>query len=168
MKFPSREQERPGAPHFTGMWGAGRCSWGAEREVRGLEHPQATWAVGILAEGDRDAMAVFVTAAQKHKVPSDPQVGVGGSVICRLLWEQSPGPSSCPRGEVPRADGEGEGGGSRFLSHLSAGLPFGGAGKYSTLHHRGQTGGRMAGRRGSDKGGDAGSASRPVRSRNRR
>lgn len=35
-----------------------------------MEHPQATWAVGILAEGDRDA--VFVTAVQKHKVPSDP------------------------------------------------------------------------------------------------
>ena len=141
---------------------------GPEREVRGLEHPQAVWAVGILAEGDRDAMAVFVTGVQKHKVPSDPQVGVGGSVICRLLWEQSPGPSSCPRGVVPRADGEGEEGGSQFLSHLSAGLPFGGAGKYSTLHHRGQTGSRMAGRRGSDKGDDAGSASRPVRSRNRR
>lgn len=134
---------------------------GPEREVRGLEHPQATWAVGILAEDDRDA--VFVTAVQKHKVPSDPQVGVGGSVICRLLWEQSLSPSSCPRGAAPRADGEGEEGGSRFLSHLSAGLPFGGAGKYSTLHHRGQIGGRMAGRRGSDKGGDAGSASHPVR-----
>lgn len=61
-----------------------------------MEHPQATWAVGILAEGDRDAMAVFVTAAQKHKVPSDPQVGVGGSVICRLLWEQSPAPLLAP------------------------------------------------------------------------
>lgn len=130
--------------------------------MRGLEHPQTTWAVGIPAEGDRDAVAVFITAVQKH------QVGVGGSVICRLLWEQSLGPSSCPRGVVPRADGEGEEGGSQFLSHLSAGLPFGGAGKYSTLHHRGQTGGRMAGRRRSDKGGDAGSASHPVGSHNRR
>lgn len=82
---------------------------GPGREVRGLEHPQATWAVGILTEGDRDATAVFVAGVQKHKLPSDPQVGVGGSVICRLLWEQSPGPSSCPRGAVPRADGEGEG-----------------------------------------------------------
>ena len=60
-----------------------------------MEHPQATWAVGILAEDDRDA--VFVTAVQKHKVPSDPQVGVGGSVICRLLWEQL----GCPRRHRP-------------------------------------------------------------------
>lgn len=35
-----------------------------------MEHPQTTWAVGIPAEGDRDAVAVFITAVQKHKVPS--------------------------------------------------------------------------------------------------
>lgn len=66
-------------------------------------------------------MAVFVTAVQKHKVPS----GVGAPAICRLVGAIS-APLLAPEA-VPRADGEGEEGGSQFLSHLSAGLPFLGA-----------------------------------------